>query len=400
MRHFQNMRFPRPLPLALLLLALCAGCKHDRAGASEIAYVSAPQALLRDRISAVYNKVGVIENGERVVVLAHDRRFVKVRSDKGLEGWIEQRYLVDGSVYNQLEELGKKYANAPAQAHATVRNDVNMHVTPARDSEKLFQLKENEKVELIQRAVTGKNAVTKITPPPKPRVAVPDKTRKSKSEAKLAASKPNTNATPETPAAANVKAAPATQPAADPGPLEDWWLVRDTRHRVGWVLGRMVDIDVPMEVAQYAEGKRVVAAFVLATVSDPESDKPNHQVPYYLMLTNEPHDGQAHDFDGLRVFTWNTKKHHYETAYRERDLNGVLPVVIGREDFGKDGVLPTFTVRVADDNGAMRDKKYRLEGVLVKRVYAPGEQPEQRVQRKKQNEGQLSGRHRSRKHGR
>ena len=106
------------------------------------------------------------------------------------------------------------------------------------------------------------------------------------------------------------------------------------------------------------------------------SDKPNHQVPYYLMLTNEPHDGEPQDFNALRVFTWNTKHHRYETAYREHDLNGVLPASVAKEDFGtKDGTLPTFTIRQRDDSGAITQKKYRMEGVIVKRVYAPGEQP-------------------------
>jgi len=49
---------------------------------------------------------------------------------------------------------------------------------------------------------------------------------------------------------------------------EDWWLVRDSHNRVGWVLGRMIDIDVPLDIAQYAEGQRIVAAFVLNQVQD------------------------------------------------------------------------------------------------------------------------------------
>ena len=380
------MRFKPLLSAALLTLALCAGCSKAALSSDEFAYVSAPQAFLRDKVSAVYNKVGTIQNGERVTVLAHDRRFVRIRTAQGVEGWVEQRFLVDQSIYNQLEDLAKKTANAPVQARAAVRNDVNMHVSPGRDSEKLFQLKENEKLDLLQRAVTRKNAVTKVATPI--RRAKPSPTKKP--ELKEASAKKNDVElpplpTPPRPPAIAYEAAPMatddsltpTKPTGpDLGPPEDWWLVRDSHGRVGWVLGRMLDVDAPLEIAQYAEGKRIVAAYVLNTVTDEASDKPNHQVPYYLMLTNEPHDGEPQDFNALRVFTWNTKHHRYETAYREHDLNGVLPASVSKEDFGtKDGTLPTFTIRQRDDNGAITQKKYRMEGVIVKRVYAPGEQP-------------------------
>ncbi|MEO8725774.1 MAG: SH3 domain-containing protein [Acidobacteriaceae bacterium] len=381
------------LPIVLLAaaLALSAGCKRTHTDSTEFAYISAPQAFLRDHVSAVYNKVGTLNNGERVRVLQHDRRFVKVRNDAGIEGWMEQRNLADAATYERLAELAGKYATVPAQAHGVVRNEVNMHVTPARDSDKLFQLKENDKVDLIQRAVTAKNAVTRAAPAPKPKlvIAVAQTKLETKPQAKKPAQAPAPMAHPPAP-----PDAVATSPAPDLGPPEDWWLVRDANHRVGWVLGRMLDVDVPLEVAQYAEGKRVVAAFVLATVEDPESNKPNHQVPYYLMLTNEPHDGQVQDFNAIRVFTWNTRKHRYETAYRERDLNGYLPVSVAKEDFGKDGVLPTFTIRSKDDAGAMRQHKYRMEGVLVKRIYAPGEQPEVKPRRQKARAKHSPGRNR------
>ena len=59
--------------------------------------------------------------------------------------------------------------------------------------------------------------------------------------------------------------------------LEDWWLVRDAENRVGWVLARMVDVDAPLDIAQYAEGQRFVAFFVLDTPgpnTDPDKKTP------------------------------------------------------------------------------------------------------------------------------
>jgi hypothetical protein len=160
--------------------------------------------------------------------------------------------------------------------------------------------------------------------------------------------------------------------------LEDWWLVRDAQNRVGWVLARMVDLDVPLEVAQYAEGQRFVAFFVLNQVQDAgregtDTDK-DKKVSQYLCALTEPHDGLAYDYDQIRVFTWNVRKHRYETAYREHALHGVLPVTVTSENFDKEGMLPVFILRVKDDAGNVSERKYKLNTPIVRRVLAPGEQ--------------------------
>ena len=97
------------------------------------------------------------------------------------------------------------------------------------------------------------------------------------------------------------------------------------------------------------------------------------QVPQYLCVLTEPHDGLPFDFDQVRVFTWNTHKHRYETAYREHGLNGVLPVTVTKEDFDKEGTLPVFILRVKDDADSVTERKYKLNTPIVRRVLAPGE---------------------------
>ena len=322
---------------ALVFVMVLSGCKRGGQRQGEIAYVAVPQANLRDRVAAVYNKAGVVHNGERVEVLEKSRRFLKVKSVRGEVGWIEERYLVDADVYAGFENLAKENAKAPPQAHGTARAALNMHLTPGRDTEHLFQMPDGAKVEVLKRE-TAEKPQAKVNP-----------------------------ALPRTPKPGSKKA-----PAKDDEvqvPMEDWLLVRDQARHTGWVLARMVDFDVPLEVAQYSEGQRIVAYFVLNQVADAEK-----KVPQYLVLLTENKDGLPWDFDQARIFTWNVKRHRYETAYRERRLVGVFPVSVGSADFGKEGVLPTFTLRVKADDGKTLDRKYKMNGPIVRRVLSPEEE--------------------------
>jgi uncharacterized protein YgiM (DUF1202 family) len=136
----------RPARVVALCLAgaLFAGCGRGPSAPSESAYVTAVQASLRDRVAAVYNKTGSVMNGEKVDVLEHARngRFVRVRDSRGEEGWLEQRFLTTEGVFQDLQKLARENSSIPAQAVATTKAELNMHVTPARDSDHLYQLKE------------------------------------------------------------------------------------------------------------------------------------------------------------------------------------------------------------------------------------------------------------------
>jgi uncharacterized protein YgiM (DUF1202 family) len=53
----------------------------------QVNYVSAVQATLRDQLSTMYTRVGTVKNGDRVEVLEHEKRFSRVRTATGTEGW-------------------------------------------------------------------------------------------------------------------------------------------------------------------------------------------------------------------------------------------------------------------------------------------------------------------------
>ncbi len=357
---------------ALLLVLTFSACKHSGGRVLETAYVSGLQVNLRDRVAVAYEKTGLVKNGDRVEVLDHDRHFVKVRTATGQTGWMEQRYLVSQQVFDQLQKLTAENANDPVQATGVTRNDTNLHVEPGRETEHLYQIASGEKLSILKRGTADKNG----SPAASARLARPIQKQpaqrggKSSKTGDRGGEKPNEEAAEQ----AESLPAPATpRPIGPPPVIEDWYLVRDSHGRVGWVLARMVDMDVPLDVAQYAEGQRIVAFFVLNQVEDRDQDV-DKKVPQYLMVLTEPKDGLPFDFNQFRVFTWNTRRHRYETAYRER-IEGVLPVTVTKEDFGKEGVLPVFTVRALDEDGTISERKYKLNTPIVRRVLAPNEEP-------------------------
>lgn len=327
--------------ILLLPVAALAACSRGRGKPIDVVYVSAPQAALRDRVAAVYEKVGMVKNGDRLDVLDRDRRFLKVRTVGGIEGWLEQRYTISQQTYDQLQKLAQDAKNYPAQGTGTARNDTNIHLEPSRDSDHLYQIGLGAKVSILKRATSEKQPTAR----------------------------------PPSSSTGNKKEPPKAV-------MEDWWLVRDAQGHSGWVLARMVDLDVPLDIAQYAEGQRIQAFFVLDEVQD--GDK---KIPEYLVLLSEPRDGNPYDYDQVRVFSWNARRHRYETAYRERKLEGFFPVSVTREDFDKEGTLPVFILKVRDATGNLVERKYKMNTPIVRRVLAPGEVPQKPAVRGKKKAG-------------
>ncbi len=354
----------------LLTLALpLAGCSYFRQKAAErYVYVTARQTFLRERVAAVSNRTGTAYNGEKLVVLERARRFLKVRTPRGEVGWIEEKLTADQKTADQFASLRSDHANDPVVASATVRDEVYLHIAPGRETERFFRLAEGDNLSLLERAT-----VPKVAPGAEPVKPV--------EPAKEAAS-------------------PAQEDAAPPPPpvMEDWWLVRNSKGQTGWIYSRMIDVAEPDALARYAEGQRIVGSYVLEYANDPDSGildngNPVTRIPEYVAVLSPFKAGLPYDFDQVRVFTWNVKKHRYETSYREHNIVGYLPVKIvhAKNAYGKAPVdqlvQPMFTYRVlsADEPvptpdpvtglvkpGKLIEKTIRLEGALCRRILPPG----------------------------
>ena len=365
----------------LTLILTMSGCERLRPKPpAQYVYVTAKQTYLRDRVAAVSNRTATVENGAKLEVLEHGRRFFRVKTDKGELGWIDEKAVATQEVFDAFEALKQAHKGDPAVASAVVRDEVNLHLKPGRETERFYRLAEGDKLQLLERATL-----------PKPAPGGATAVRLAKAPAGAAKAPVG---------GAGTKAAVAVGTDADQPPpiaMEDWWLVRDAQGRVGWLLSRMMDVDAPDSLTRYAEGQRFVGAYVLTTVHDDGAEQENKDIPVYLTVLSPYLAGLAYDFDQVRVFTWNVKMHRYETAFRERNMEGYLPVAIrmAKDPYGKavaaQTPLPTFTYKVlaADAGPVVPDpvtgmvtpgktieKTYRLEGNLVRRIQAPGSHDE------------------------
>ena len=326
-------RFPGLL--AVILLVLVSACKRFDHQRHEMVYVSARQMYLHDRVAAVSNRVGEVVNGQPLEVLEHGRRFLRVKTEKNEIGWIEDRAVIDAAEYKTFQNLAAEHKQDPVVATGAVRDDVYLHILPGRNTDHFYLLPENDKVQLLVRASVPKGAPgdrppVKTETPPAPQSPKPSQKSSASSSAKPVVAKPDA-------------AVPEEQSEI---PMEDWWLIRDAQGRVGWLLGGRVDVDVPDEVGQYAEGQRIVGAYVLTHVNDSEANVPNHQVPEYVTALSPPKSGLPFDFDQIRIFTWSVKRHRYETAFRVHPIQGFLPVKVWTEPAGN-GTEPVFSFRIS-----------------------------------------------------
>ncbi len=317
--------------------------------------------------------MAVLKHGDQVDILQFKRRFVLVRAKSGAEGWTDARQLMTPEQMNSLREFSIRAAKLPSQGTATTFSILNMHSEPSRLAPSFYQIGEGKPVDLVAHKVVPRTLQAPASTPPlvkPPPVPVRKKKQVDKEKKEVRIPPPPRPPAPRLPpnwqelsktyleeeeAAAKVEPEPKKEaPALPKAPLEDWSLVRTKDGQAGWVLSRMISMSIPDDVAQYAEGARITSYFSLGDVQDDE-----HGLKHNWLWTTMSGSAEQHDFDSFRVFTWNRRKHRYETSYIARRIEGYYPVA------AHSGAEPTFSLVLRDDDGKTYRRAYSFSGYRV-----------------------------------
>ena len=338
------------------------------------AYVGPATLRIRSELPLQSSTVATVKHGEKVGIVQRRRRFLRVRTPGGAEGWTEENQLLNAAEMEDLKGLAARAAKLPSQGVATSFGALNVHTQPATGSPSFLQIKEGEKFDVLADMVIPRTSVTRqpLIPPAEKKKPAPKKAGKA---SKIP---PPPMPVPPPPPANWLELsktdleeeAPPEEPEAKPVPTDRWSLVRAAGGQSGWVLTRRLNMAIPDEVAQYAEGRRIVAYFPIGYVQDEEAKKPI----WLWATTGGSHEG--YDFDSFRVFIWSLRRHRYETAYIERNLEGHLPVLLHDVDYAT-GVkargqtaatakFPGFSICTRKADGQLHRREFALLGNIVR----------------------------------
>jgi hypothetical protein len=353
------------------LLAMACGCGTRPKGAPAIgeAYVGPAILNIRSDIPLDSKPVVMVKHGDRLEIIQRRRKFLRVRTKSGVEGWTDERQLLGESDMAELKDLAARAAKLPSQGVATTYRDLNVHTQPASGSPSFLRIKDGEKFDVLSEVVAPRTDVPRKPLIPPVEKKKPQAAKKPKKEPKIPP--PPVPAPPGPPpnwlelsqTDLDADEAPEEAPEVKPIPTDLWSLVRTSSGQAGWVLTRFVSMAIPDEVAQYAEGHRIVSYLPLGYIEDGDQKKP-------IWLWTTMRGRQPFDFDSFRVFVWSLRRHRYETAYIDRSVRGYWPVLLNHVDFavGKAAAekYPGFSVCVEKDDGQKYRREYALIGNVVR----------------------------------
>lgn len=329
-----------PLLCLVAVLAWIFRPKHESLGA---AYVSERSVTLWSSVAQVREQLGVLLYGDRVEMLARRNENVKVRTSGGVVGWVDGHYLMDPDLWQRSEKLLEQVKSMPMQARGRTKVSTNLRAHPGRTEQRIYQFNRGVPVEIVGRTVADWVQVTDE----RESASAPGESKKEDWYlVRGTATRPPGEGTVR-----NSAITTTTQPGDQTIPI------------AGWVVARFVSLDLPDVVRDGTSSANIrpIAWFELNHVTDGDGDHPQ-----YLVAGTRSPEGQPCDFTTMRVFTWNSRKSRYETAFIENDLCGALPIRIGKGPKGE----PEYRFHVLD--GAKDERVYHMIQTVVRREREPG----------------------------
>src|SRR5262245_3977245 len=288
--------------VALLVSFLVTSCAAKPESPMDEATVVAKYASLRLKNSSTSRTLRVLDPGEKVDVLERQGNWYRVRYGSDVQGWMEESTVITNDTKDRIQKLATASRSLEPQNTAALKQDANLRLEPGRSTAIIRKVESGAKVEVLERAT-------------KPR--------------------------------------PGAEDARDV-----WIKVRTAPTEVGWVLATALEYDIPSDIAQYSEDYIYAAVKTINRVQDPLAG----QVSWYVVGERKPSSDPEVDFAGIRVFTWNMKKHRYETAFRIHGVRGVYPLEVGQ-----DGVNPTYRVYELSEDGTTKiPREFVMYGVSVR----------------------------------
>ncbi|TAM79197.1 MAG: hypothetical protein EPN47_19505 [Acidobacteria bacterium] len=299
--------------ISVIGLAAIIGAHYHWFRSSEVSlgveYVTSPSLDLLDTPAVVHKVTQVLKYGDRLEILKKGESWAKVRTGSGNEGWVITNELIPANVYERGQKLVQELKGMQAQAAGHIVLAANIHLEPLRGAPALGMLMQGQDVVVFDRRIVGRGA-----------------------------------------------AGSETQRTTPPSAAGDAWYLVQSGSRAGWVLGRLVTLEIPQGISQYADEYNVVAWFVLNTVLDG-----NSSIPQYLVADRE--GTVDFDFTHIRVFTWSVRSHHYVTSFVKSGLSGNFPIQVEHVDN-----VPYFRLRLVDRKGNKFQNVYGLFDTVVRPV--------------------------------
>src|SRR5438105_4178743 len=276
-------------------------------------------------------------------------RWYRVRGhdEEKTEGWIEARNIMPDNILEKARKLADEDKNVQGQATGQLHASSNLRLTPDRSNNEniMMRLDSGSSFEII-----GWKRVTKQKGAESSESDTAPKAGSANSNNKNAESdEENPEEQETTELWYKVRLSPAISPAPE-----------------GWIFGKQVELTVPSDIIYYRTGREFVAWRRLDEETSDESSaiktkdvakdtRPGSWVILEKSSSKEPHKIGEPDFDRIYVLGYEKHDQDHYTAYRSPDIEGYLPMrVEGR------GANRTFTVRIKDDSGQVKDTTFSL----------------------------------------